>query len=407
MSLVLLAFLLPFGLVLRGAAANRAIATANDTAQTTAQLIAADPDAVTGINANPSAGLTVSVFLPDGRVVGRSAGRTPSIELAARGRAFTADSGPGVEALVPVQGLTDGTAVVRVYASPELLRAGVNRTWIVLTLLGLALLMLGLLLADRLGRRLVGAVTGLAATADRLAAGDLDARASVHGPHELREVGAELNRLATRIGELLTAEREEVADLAHRLRTPVTALRLDAESIRDAEDRARLTADVDQLSRAVDEVIRTARRPVREGAGADCDLAAIVTDRVAFWTPLAEDDGRSMTLSVPTSPVLVRCASDDLTVAVDALIQNVFAHTPEGSGLRITVTIDGELQVSDEGAGFDAEAVHRGVSSGRSSGLGLDIARRTVEASGGTMTITSANGATVTLTFGTGSGDPE
>ncbi len=336
MSLVLLAFLIPLAIVLRSAAADRAIAAANDTAQTTAALIATDPETAHGVNGSPASGLTVTVFLPDGTVTGHPATRTTSIELASRGRAFTATSGTGVEALVPVQG-SGGATVVRAYASHDLLRHNVRRTWAVLFALGVALLLLGLLLADRLGRRLVGAVTGLAATADRLASGDLDARAAPTGPRELRGVGAELNRLAGRISELLAAEREEVADLAHRLRTPVTALRLDADSIGDDDDRGRIAADVNQLTRVVDEVIRTARRPIREGAGARTDLAALVRSRVGFWTALADDDGRRIDATVPVGPVFVRCAEADLAAAFDALMQNVFAHTPEGVGMRVTI----------------------------------------------------------------------
>jgi signal transduction histidine kinase len=325
--------------------------------------------------------------------------------LASRGRAFTAASGAGIEALVPVQGLAGGTAVVRAYASPALLRDGVARTWIILFALGLALLILGLLLADRLGRRLVRAVTGLAATADRLARGELTARATLTGPRELRGVGAELNRLAARMTELLTAEREEVADLAHRLRTPVTALRLDADSIGDPDDRGRLAADVNELTRVVDEVIRTARRPVREGAGASADLAALVWERVAFWTPLAEDDGRAIDVSVPAVPVFVRCVEADLAAAFDALVQNVFAHTPDGVGMRVNVSMRpdgvGELVVSDDGPGFAVEDAVRGAGSGSSTGLGLDIARRTAEAAGGAMDVRRGHdgGAAVTLTF--------
>ena len=71
-------------------------------------------------------------------------------------------------------------------------------------------------------------------TAERLGRGDLDARVEPGGPDEVREVGAALNRLAARISELLAREREEVADLSHRLRTPVTALRLDVESLPEA-----------------------------------------------------------------------------------------------------------------------------------------------------------------------------
>jgi signal transduction histidine kinase len=391
MSLVLLAFVIPLGIVLRNSAADRGIAMATDAAQSAAALIATDPDAAKMFSGtgDPSE-LAISVFLPDGTVTGRHATHTQSVELASRGVAFTAASGSGVEALVPVQGLPGGTAVVRAYAPPALLHDGVARSWIVLGLLGLALLVVGLVLADWLGHRLVGAVTGLAATADRLADGDLSARAEPNGPRELRRVGAELNRLAARISELLTAEREEVADLAHRLRTPVTALRLDAEAVGDPDDRQRLAGDVDHLVRIVDEVIRTARRPEREGAGAHADLAATVASRIAFWTPLAEDDGRTIESLVAAGPILVRCTEADLGAAVDALVQNVFAHTPDGTAMRVEVTArtegGGVLVIADDGPGFSETEIERG-SSGTSTGLGLDIARRTAEASGGSMRI--------------------
>src|SRR5262249_12693520 len=151
----------------------------------------------------------------DGTMAGAPAARTPSVELAARGRAFTADAAGGVEVLTPVQGLAGGTAVVRAYVPDGAMHPGVVRTWTVLLLLGLAIFGLGLVVAQWLGRRLVGSVTDLARTADRLAQGDLTARVTPDGPRELRSVGEELNRLAARIGELLTAEREDVADLAH------------------------------------------------------------------------------------------------------------------------------------------------------------------------------------------------
>lgn len=93
----------------------------------------------------------------------------------------------------------------------------------------------------------------------QLEGGDLTARVVPTGPPEIREVGTALNRLAERIRELLQSDRETVADLSHRLRTPVTALRLDAEALRDPEEAERLSGDVDELQRAVDRIIRAAR----------------------------------------------------------------------------------------------------------------------------------------------------
>ncbi|GAA1750268.1 ATP-binding protein [Luedemannella helvata] len=400
MAVVLVAFLVPLGLILRREAEQRAISTATLTAQATAALVVASgPEASGLLSAGRDAdGVLTSVFLPDGTVLGAPARRTPSVELAARGRAFAADAGDGIEVLAPVQG-QDGVAIVRAHVTEATLHRGVARTWALLGVLGLLLFGLGLLLADRLGRRLVDSVTTLAATAGRLADGDLAARAGLTGPRELRRVGVGLNRLADRIGELLDAERREVADLAHRLRTPATALRLDAESLRDADERARLLSDVDVLGREMDEVIRTARRPVREGARPHADLASVAADRVAFWSVLAEDTGRALDCALPAGPVPVRVAAEDLAAALDALLENVFTHTPDGTPLRVTVTAlpdgGGRIVVEDGGAGFAAGAGARG------TGLGLDIARRTAAAAGGHARFTRSplGGAHVALDF--------
>jgi signal transduction histidine kinase len=312
----------------------------------------------------------------------------------------------GVEVLTPVQGLSGGTAVVRAFVPDAQMHRGVLRTWTTLLLLGLAIFGLGLLVAQWLGRRLVGAVTDLAGTADRLARGDLTARVTPAGPSELRSVGEELNRLAARIGELLTAEREDVADLAHRLRTPVTALRLDVDSLRSDEERARLGADVDVLGRVVDEVIRTARRPVREGARPMADLVAVVAERVAYWSALAEDTGRPVQRVLPTGTIPVRAAPEDLAAALDALLENVFTHTEDTVALRVEVgpgATGGWVAVDDAGPGFDPDVAARGVSVA-GTGLGLDIARRTAQTAGGGMRVERGplGGARVRLDFPAG-----
>jgi signal transduction histidine kinase len=104
-------------------------------------------------------------------------------------------------------------------------------------------------------------------------------------------------------------------------------------------------------------------------------------------------------------------AAGDLGAAVDALLGNVFAHTPEGAAVRVTVSPrDGGgagVAVADAGPGMRGAAIERGHSGSGSTGLGLDIARRTAEASGGALRIaSSSSGTTVTLELGPpGSGD--
>jgi signal transduction histidine kinase len=277
----------------------------------------------------------------------------------------------------------------------------------VLLLLGVVLVLLSLVVADRLARSMTAPITDLARTAERLGRGDLAARATPGGPGEVREVGMAVNRLATRIGELLAHERESVADLSHRLRTPVTALRLDADALPAGPDRERLVGDVDELNRQVDALIREARRPEREGVRAQCDARAVTEERVEFWRPLAEDQERSVTVDLAPGPCPVRAAQTDLEAAVDALIGNVLSHTPDGSGLtvRLSPAPDGGavLVVADEGSGFpDPSVLHRGRSGAGSTGLGLDIARRTAEATGGSLELGRApgGGGQVTLRLG-------
>ena len=140
---------------------------------------------------------------------------------------------------------------------------------------GLALVAVAVLLADRMARTIVRPVKALADAAGRLGEGDLSVRIEPEGPPEIVQAAVAFNRLGHRVGELLAAERELVADLSHRLRTPLTALRLDAEGIADLEDRpAAIAEDADELSGPVDAVIRQARRPVRaRRSGPRADVA--------------------------------------------------------------------------------------------------------------------------------------
>jgi signal transduction histidine kinase len=400
-SVVLLAFLLPAASLVARVAEARALDAARQELQflTPSVALGASPDDVRSALAGLDGADQVGVRWVDGQWLGRT-GVTTGTAPTTAGEIAGDD---GTRLVQPVQ-RSDGVAVVEVFVPADDLHAGVTRTWLVLSGLGIVLFLLALLVADRLARSLTRPVTDLAATAHRLGSGDLTARVQPGGPAEVREVGTAVNRLAGRIGELLAAERESAADLAHRLRTPLTALRLDAEAL-TGPDRERLLDDVDALGRTVDDVIAEARRPVREGLGAACDASAVVAERVAFWSVLAEEEGRAVDLDLPGRPLSVRVAAADLGAALDALLGNVFAHTPEGTGFRVAVRPrDGggaEVDVADAGPGLPETAVERGHSGGGSTGLGLDIARRTAENSGGALRLASSpSGATITLELG-------
>jgi signal transduction histidine kinase len=206
------------------------------------------------------------------------------------------------------------------------------------------------------------------------------------GSAEIVEVGHTVNRLAASV----SCSRPSVPSTSpYRLRTPIT-VRLDVDGLPDGEQKDRLVTDVDGLTRAVDRLISEARRSVRAGVGNGADLVGVVRDRVAFWSVLAEEQDRAVLLETPEGECAVAVPADDLEAALDALLGNVFAHTPEGVDYRVRV-IDQEppagvqLVVDDDGPGLpDADVLQRGESRAGSTGLGLDIIRRTAEASGGT-----------------------
>jgi signal transduction histidine kinase len=299
-------------------------------------------------------------------------------------------------------GYSNGDYVVRVYASDARLRSGATDWLWLLVGASAGMLVLAAGSAELVTRRIVRPLLHTAATAHALSLGDTTARAPLDGPGEITQMGLALNRLADRIDELIAEERETVADLSHRLRTPLTALRLDAEALRDPTEAERVSGHVNALERTLTAVIRAARRPQREGRLPACDATAVVAERVAFWSALTDEQQRTATVELPSEPLLVRAAAEDLAAAVDALLENVVAHTPEGTAFFVKLAAmsgGARLEIADAGPGLPAAAEVRGRSDRGSSGLGLDIARRCAEATGGAMRIGSRSGGGASITL--------
>ena len=126
-SVMLVAFLVPLGLLARSLAAERALAAAQQDAQQVAMfagVVADDPARLQATLLAVNAGARrTSVFLPDGTVEGAPAPRGPAVELASLGRALTARTDGGVEVLQPVGGAA-GVAVVRTFVPDSQLQAG-------------------------------------------------------------------------------------------------------------------------------------------------------------------------------------------------------------------------------------------------------------------------------------------
>ncbi|WP_413799438.1 sensor histidine kinase [Streptomyces iranensis] len=428
-AMVVVAFAVPLGLVVKELARDRAFADAERQAATIGPALAITTErarlqrAVASTQAGGDGRMAVHV--PDepgeresGYDLGKS--RAPKGELATArrlGRASVSGA-PGGYALLQPTALSSGqVAVVEVYVPRGVVTSGVTTSWLVLAGVGLALIVGAVAIADRLGTRLVRPAGRLAEAAHDLGRGELGVRVPEDGPAELRAAAVAFNSMADQVVQLLAGERELAADLSHRLRTPLTVLRLNAASLGEGPAADQTRAAVAQLEGEVDQIIRTARQQ-KTHTPSGCDASEVIRDRMEFWSALAEDEDRTVRLAGVDRTVRVPVARPELGAALDALLGNVFRHTPEGTALAVDVH-NGEdsviILVSDAGPGIadpDA-ALRRGQGDGGpgSTGLGLDIVRRVAESTGGDLRIgRSVLGGTEVRVWlslnGAGSADP-
>ena len=425
-SAVVIAFLVPLAFLLRSVAEDRAVTAATARSQTLLAL-AGGAFAEHGTNAVPGAIRGLTGDQPVGRVslyvvrtapsalrvvVGPDVPDAQVVQAQSQAQSFTRRGVPTV--VYATSELTRGDErlflVARTEINGGLLHQGVDRAIGIVAVLGLLVLLAAILAADRLARRITAPLHELADVADGMREGPLDTRVPEEGPPEVVAVAVALNRLAARVRQLLASERDAVADLSHRLRTPVTALKLDTEFVGEPDVAERLRGHVTQLERTVDAIVHDARRPSRSPqvmATPSCDAGRVVGERVAFWSALAEDQGRPLRLALPDRPLRARLDAADLADVVDVLIDNVFAHTDDGVPVEIWVVprADGAvvLTVEDAGPGLPSvDIIDRGRSNAGSTGLGLDIVRRAALASGGSLELgrSRLGGALVRLVLG-------
>ncbi|MFI6108000.1 ATP-binding protein [Streptomyces sp. NPDC051310] len=407
--MVVVAFAVPLGLVIKEMARDRAFANAERQAAALGTSLSITTDrtqldrAVASTQAGAAGRMAVHIPAPPGggAAVRIGTARATAKDLATvqrTPRASTTEVPGGFALLQPTAISTGQIAIVEVYVPEGEVTNGLATAWLILAGVGIALVVGSVAVADRLGVRMVQPAQRLASAAHDLGEGRLGARVPEDGPTELKSAAVAFNSMADQVVQLLANERELAADLSHRLRTPLTVLRLNAASLGDGPAADQTRAAVEQLEREVDTIIRTARaaKPQTQpgGPGAGCDASEVVRERMDFWSALAEDEGRKVRVAGIDRPVRIPVARPELVAALDALLGNVFRHTPEGTAFSVDVHNGDDaviILVSDAGPGIaDPEAaLARGNSGGRdgSTGLGLDIVRRVAESTGGDVRI--------------------
>lgn len=416
-AMVVVAFAVPLGLVVKEMARDRAFTDAERQAATIGPSLSITTDRAqlqrAVLTTEPGAAGRMAVHIPASDEVGgvaveigsRRATRKDLETVRESGRASITEVRGGSALLQPTALGSGGIAVVEVFVPEDEVSNGVATAWLMLAGVGIALIVGSVAVADRLGVRMVEPARRLAGAAQDLGEGRLGTRVPEDGPTELRSAAAAFNSMADQVVQLLANERELAADLSHRLRTPLTVLRLNAASLGEGPAAEQTRAAVQQLEREVDTIIRTAReqRPPTQGQnggpGAGCDASEVIRERMDFWSALAEDEGREVRLAGVDRTVRIPVARPELAAALDALLGNVFRHTAEGTAFAVDVHHSGDaviVLVSDAGGGIaDPKAALARGGSGRggargavgSTGLGLDIVRRVAESTGGDVRI--------------------
>jgi signal transduction histidine kinase len=391
---------IPLGLLVGQLVSERALAEAERQAMVVAAVLTVTTDPVAVERAltatdHSAAGKVAVHNLPS--PVGLRRATTDEIALAARqATSSTVPVSGGLSYLEPVELENKRIVVVEVFVTNEELRHGVHEAWIALGLVACGLVLAAVVVGDRLAAKVVGSARQLASAANALGDGQLDVRVIPASARELADAGFAFNTMADRISTLLANERELVADLSHRLRTPLTALRLDAETLDDSRAGERIRDAIAALEAEVDQIIRVARKQrttIEPAEPPSCDASAAVRDRMVFWSAVAGDQDRECTVLGVEEPAPVAVPRGDLDAALDALIGNVIRYTSQGVPFEVSVTRrqDGYVvvRVEDGGPGIqDPEsALRRGTSGRGSTGLGLDIVKRVAIAGRGAVNI--------------------
>ncbi|WP_370663875.1 ATP-binding protein [Massilia forsythiae] len=223
-------------------------------------------------------------------------------------------------------------------------------------------------------------------------------------PDEVRPLVHELNLLFGRVRTAFDAQQNFVADAAHELRTPLAALKLQAQSLERAADAdarqvavGRLTAGIERATRLVEQLLVLARQEADPAPLQPVDLAAVAARAVADLAGVAQ--ARDIDLGLEhADAAAVRGQPDALTILLRNLVDNAVKYTPSGGTVDVSVLAASggvTVTVEDSGPGIPPEERERvfdrfyrvAGSQASGSGLGLAIIKSIAERHGATLAL--------------------
>ena len=248
------------------------------------------------------------------------------------------------------------------------------------------------------------------------AADDFSPLTSHDLPHEVRPLVDELNLLFGRVQNAFDTQKNFVADAAHELRSPLTALKLQAQALRrtDTADESpatreaaitRLNQGIDRTIRLVEQLLILAREETSSGTPAFEPVDLMDSVRLAVADMLAQAQLKQIDLGlVKSEPAWVRGQPEALRMALRNLLDNAIKYTPAGGQIDISIeVVNGQalLAVDDSGPGISPDARPRvfdrffragNVLAETGSGLGLAIVKTIADRHGATLRLDQSAG---------------
>ena len=365
-------------------------------------------------------GLRITTFDAKGNVVADSSPPYISNSMEGEGRPKEAESFPilsdgevvGSITASSDSGLEAGTEEFAV-SGPDVSRIArhVDR-YLLWTGIGVALL--GTALVWILARRTLAPVQKLGATARLLGRGDLSQRAEITGPTEIRQLAHSFNTMAAEMEDAEGRRRSLTADIAHELRTPTSNIQGYMEAIKDGvfQPTPETINTIHEQSLLLSRIVDDLRLLAQVDGGelylqrTQTHLEELVQSCVDALRPRAEARGVALGVDVAETLPELNLDATRIAQAVGNLLDNAVTHTPEGGSVTVSAHASAdavEVQVADTGPGIAPEDLPRvfdrfyraDPSRSRSTGgtgLGLTIARRLVEAHGGSIEAESVVG---------------
>ena len=273
-----------------------------------------------------------------------------------------------------------------------------------------------LLLALLLSRRISGSAQRVASGIDRIAQGDLSHRIPERGTAEIAVIAASANKLSQKLKLEEELRRQWAADVAHDLRTPITALKAQLEGIADGildltKDRImKNMRELERIESLVDNLGELTRLESPE-----MRITPVPVDTESFFKELVDRfspffSGKHLSVSWDAKDKTFTGDEHLLLRSLSNFISNAIRHTPAGGRIRIAAWREGKrflFSVYNTGKEIPKEEIdkvfdrlYRGERSRGSpgSGLGLTIAKKIAELHGGEITMESSpNGTTVQM----------